>query len=121
MTQHACLGISSCTTCIYKACTFSRFLFFNFVNNCLSLDIFTESKEIFPNKESFVLNIDWQLVKIVDDNGLNVRETMQVDLIFIELLDTVHDNDLCFGMISLIEASIGVVGRIYPAYYAVVR
>jgi hypothetical protein len=106
MTEHASLRVACGSTGVDKAHAFSWFLFLHLFKNDLLLDIFAQCEKILPGIESFVLEISGELIESVDNNCLDVGQSVQVHLIFLQLLYTVDDNEFGFGMVCLIEASL---------------
>ena len=120
MTEHASFWISSGTTCVNEAAAFSRFLFIDLLFNDIILNLFTEGQEILPDVETLILKFIWQLIKSINNDSLNIRKSVKVNLILFQLLNTVNHNNFSLRVISLVEASLGIVSWVNTTCDAVI-
>jgi hypothetical protein len=107
--QHAGLRVTSGATSVDESAALSGFLLLNFFFDDFIFNIFSKSKEIFPDIEPLIFKFSGKFIERIDNNSLDIGESMKVDFELFKLFNTVHNYQFCFRVVSLIEASICVI------------
>lgn len=99
----------------------TRLLLLDLLFNYIVLHFFSEVKEIFPDIVSFIFDVIRKFIQGVYDNGFNIRELMEVNLILLKLFDAVNNNDFSFRVVGLIETCISIIGWINSTHHSIVQ
>ena len=96
MAQHAGLRVSCGATSVDESAALSRFLLLDFFLDDFIFNIFSKCKKIFPDVESLIFKIGGKFVKCVNNNSLDIGESVEVNFELFKLFDTIHYNQFSF-------------------------